>query len=188
MDFAEATAVTPDPDAPATYGGAVAPGWDIGGNANGGYLLSIAARAMTHAAGRADPVTLTAHYLSPGKPGPLRIETELVKAGKRFATVRAVMRGPEDKAVIAVLGTFGDLDPSASAATRRRRCTRRLRTSRRSRSASPCGASPWATSPARPTSCTTSSWRCTPTTPGSWWASAAGRRGCGAGSTCVTTR
>jgi len=117
MEFAEATAVTPDPSTPGTYRGAVAPGWDIAGNANGGYLLSIAARAMTHASGRPDPVTLTAHYLSPGKPGPLRIETELVKAGKRFGAVRALMRGPEgeDKAVLAVLGTFGDLDPSASA-------------------------------------------------------------------------
>ena len=115
MDFAEATAVTPDPEVPGAYGAAVAPGWDIGGNANGGYLLSIAARAMTHAAGRPDPVTLTAHYLSPGKAGPLRVETDVVKTGKRFATVRAVMRGPEDKPVIAVLGTFGDLDPSAAA-------------------------------------------------------------------------
>jgi hypothetical protein len=115
MDFADATAVTPPTDGGGAYDGAVAPGWDIGGNANGGYLLSIAARAMAHAAGRPDPVTLTAHYLSPGKPGALRIETELVKTGKRFATVRAVMRGPEGKAVIAVLGTFGDLDPSAAA-------------------------------------------------------------------------
>ncbi|MFZ6003253.1 MAG: thioesterase family protein [Actinomycetota bacterium] len=117
MDFAEATAVVPDPSLPGTYRAAVAPGWDIGGNANGGYLLSIASRAMAHAAERPDPVTLTAHYLSPGKPGALRIETELVKAGKRFATVRAVMRDPNDKVVIAVLGTFGDLDPSAAADT-----------------------------------------------------------------------
>ncbi|MFL6203808.1 MAG: thioesterase family protein [Acidimicrobiales bacterium] len=115
MDFADATAATRDPDAPDIYDAAVAAGWDIGGNANGGYLLSIAARAMTQAAGRADPVTLTAHYLSPGKPGALRISTELVKAGKRFATVRALVQGPGDKAVIAVLGTFGDLDPSAAA-------------------------------------------------------------------------
>lgn len=117
MGFADATAVSADPSAPGTYDGAVAPGWDIGGNANGGYLLAIAARAMAHAAGRSDPVSLTAHYLSPGKPGPLRIQTELVKAGKRFGTVRADVRDPEGRAVMAVLGTFGDLDPSADTVT-----------------------------------------------------------------------
>lgn len=115
MDFASATAASPDPADPGTYDAAVAPGWDIGGNANGGYLLSIAARAMSSAAGRPDPVTLTAHYLSPGKPGPLRIETEVVKDGKRFATVRATVRGGSATAVMAVLGTFGDLDPAAAA-------------------------------------------------------------------------
>src|SRR3546814_11672576 len=90
MQFAAATAVTPRGDG--LYDAAVAPGWDIGGNANGGYLLSIAGRAMADAAGRPDPVTITAHYLSPGKPGPLIGETEAVKAGKRVSTVRGTVR------------------------------------------------------------------------------------------------
>jgi acyl-CoA thioesterase len=114
MSYALATAVTRRADN--VYDGAVAPGWDIGGNANGGYLLAIAGRAMADAAGRPDPVTVTAHFLSPGKPGPLTIETTPVKEGKRFATVQATMRGgPDDKPVIAVLGTFGDLDPVVAA-------------------------------------------------------------------------
>lgn len=118
MGFLAATAVSPRGDG--TYDAAVAPGWDIGGNANGGYLLSLAARAMADRAERPDPVTITAHYLSPGKPGPLVVETEIAKAGKRFTTVRGTIRrgsADDDRAVITVLGTFGELDPAAAAST-----------------------------------------------------------------------
>src|SRR3546814_16656841 len=108
MQFAAATAVTPRGDG--LYDAAVAPGWDIGGNANGGYLLSIAGRAMADAAGRPDPVTLTAHYLPPGKPGPLIVETEVVTAGNRFSPVRGTVRRASDGvAATAVLGPFSDL-------------------------------------------------------------------------------
>jgi acyl-CoA thioesterase len=111
MSFAEATAVVRRGDG--TYDAEVAPGWDIGGNANGGYLLAIAGRAMVDAAGRPDPVTVTAHYLAPGKPGPLTIDTIVVKRGKRFTTVQATMRGePDARPVLAVVGTFGELDPA----------------------------------------------------------------------------
>ena len=66
---------------------------------------------MAHAADRPDPVTITAHYLSPGRPGPLEVHAELVKSGKRFATVRATMTDGDGRPIITVLGTFGDLDP-----------------------------------------------------------------------------
>lgn len=112
MSFSAATAVTEL--SAGCYQGEVAPGWDIAGNANGGYLLAVAARAMADAADRPDPVTITAHYLSPGKPGPLLVDTAVVKAGKRFTTVSATVRGEGDKPVIAVLGTFGDLDPTTT--------------------------------------------------------------------------
>ena len=45
--FGAATAVTPVGDG--TYSAAVLPGWDIAGNANGGYLLAVAARALINA-------------------------------------------------------------------------------------------------------------------------------------------
>ena len=36
---------------------------------------------MRDASGRPDPITITAHYLAPGKAGPVTVETEVVKAG-----------------------------------------------------------------------------------------------------------
>ena len=83
-------------------------GWDIAGNANGGYLLAIAARAMLELSGRSDPISVTAHYLRPGRPGPVSIEGRAIKEGKRFATVGATMRSG-DQPLLEVLGTFGAL-------------------------------------------------------------------------------
>lgn len=106
MSFAAATAVAPMGDG--QFGAEIHPGWDIGGNANGGYLLAIAARAMAAAAGRPDPVTITAHYLAPGRPGPVTIDTDVVKTGKRFTTLRATLSAA-DRPMLAVLGAFGEL-------------------------------------------------------------------------------
>jgi acyl-coenzyme A thioesterase PaaI-like protein len=104
--FAEATAVTPA--GAGTWQAAIPPGWDIGGNANGGYLLAIGARALVAATGRPDPVSMTGHYLSPGKPGPVAITTTVHKEGRRFATASARLEAG-GKPLLAVLGTCGDL-------------------------------------------------------------------------------
>jgi hypothetical protein len=90
------------------FAGDVAPGWDIAGNANGGYLLAIAARALSELTGRPDPVTVTAHFLSPGRPGPVEIETREMKAGRRFTTATATLSANQ-RPLLSVLGTFGDL-------------------------------------------------------------------------------
>lgn len=93
-------------------------GWDIGGNANGGYLMALAAAGLRQAAGRPDPVSLTAHYLSPGRPGPAAVTGEVVKAGRRFTTVQGRLESIGDdgerRTVIQVLGTFGDLASNAA--------------------------------------------------------------------------
>jgi acyl-CoA thioesterase len=110
--FARATAVAPDGDG--RFTAAVAEGWDIAGNANGGYLLSTAARALADAVGRPDPVTVTAHFLAPGRPGPIVIESSVVKQGRRFATASGTAAAG-DRTLLAVLGTFGELgsDPES---------------------------------------------------------------------------
>lgn len=105
-EFARATTVARTSDG--RYDARIAPGWDIVGNTNGGYLLSIAARAMADAVQRPDPVTITAHYLAPGRPGPAEVTTTSVRSGRRFATVEARLRSG-DRDLLAVLGTFGDL-------------------------------------------------------------------------------
>jgi acyl-CoA thioesterase len=104
--FAADTAVTMHPGG--RFEAAIRPGWDIGGNANGGYLMAIAARAMSVASGRPDPVTITAHYLAPGRRGAVEGEVTLLKQGRRFAVASASLRD-EGKPLLAVLGTFGDL-------------------------------------------------------------------------------
>ena len=93
--------------------GDVPPGWDIAGNTNGGVLACIAARALLEATGRGDPVTLTAHYLAPGRPGPVEVDVEVVKAGRRFTTATAVLRDAS-RPVLSVLGTFGELEDPGS--------------------------------------------------------------------------
>ncbi len=89
------------------FSGNIHEGWDIAGNANGGYLMTLAARAMS-AFSRPHPVSLTAHYLRPGKPGPVRIVPALVKEGKTFSTVRASLLAGE-KPLLELLGSFGNL-------------------------------------------------------------------------------
>lgn len=106
MRFAHATAVTPD--SAGRWSAIIPEGWDIFGKANGGVLMTVAARAMAAAADRPDPLTITAHYLSPVDAGPLTIDVEVVKAGRRLSTVTArVSQG--DRAAVQLLGAFGDL-------------------------------------------------------------------------------
>lgn len=98
------------------YEAEVHPGWDIGGNANGGYLMAIAGRAMADAVGR-PPATLTAHYLRPAPAGPCTIDVEVVRAGRRFATATASLR-METGEIIRLLGTFGEPSPGGPGYTR----------------------------------------------------------------------
>ena len=92
-----------------SFRGEVHDGWDIGGNANGGYLLAIAGRAMSEAVGR-PPVTLTAHYLRPAPAGPCTIDVHVVRRGHRFTTVTASLDMDHGR-VLQLLGTFGVADP-----------------------------------------------------------------------------
>lgn len=94
--------------------GRIHDGWDINGNANGGYLLALAGNGLRAVAGRPDPVTLTAHYLAPGKPGDVVVEARPVKQGKRFATVTGSLVAG-DRTLLQLVGAFGDLAQSARA-------------------------------------------------------------------------
>jgi len=88
------------------YRAEVHPGWDVRGNANGGYLMAIAARAMAAKSGRA-PLTLTAHFLAPAACGPVSVTPTLLKSGRRFSTMRATLASPE-RPLLELLGSFAD--------------------------------------------------------------------------------
>ena len=109
MTFASATAVVPRDDG--TYGAEIADGWEIAGNANGGYLLAIAARAVTVATGRPDPVTITAHYLAPGHPGPATVSVDVLRAGGRHSTAFFTLVAA-DRALLAGVATTTELHMS----------------------------------------------------------------------------
>jgi acyl-CoA thioesterase len=106
--FATASAVTALGDG--RYGATLPPGWDIMGNVNGGYLMAVAARAAADAAGRPDPVTVTGHFMRPTGAAEVTIDTEVLRTGRRFAVARSTMSA--DKMLMAVLGTYGDLEES----------------------------------------------------------------------------
>lgn len=89
--------------------GEVTEDWDIFGATNGGYLMVMAARAMSATAGNRVPVSVTAHFLRPVSPGPIRVEVSPVKEGRALSTLRAEMltgQGP----VLTLLGAFADPD------------------------------------------------------------------------------
>ncbi|MGB7859069.1 MAG: thioesterase family protein [Acidimicrobiia bacterium] len=105
MTFAQATGVVHR--AGTTYTGVIQPGWDIFGVANGGYVMSIAARAMaTEAKGR-DLIAINGHFTSPGKPGPVTVEVSSVKSGGAVTTLRADVIG-NDRILLATTASFGD--------------------------------------------------------------------------------
>ena len=113
MDFAHATAVDFTGHGHA-HTAEVQPGWDIMGNANGGYLLAIGARALSLEADGREPVSITAHYLAPGRPGPLNLDTETVRQGRSYTTARGTLV-QNGRPMLSCLGTFSsapaDADP-----------------------------------------------------------------------------
>ena len=110
--FDEATSVRRVSDT--TYSAEVHDGWDIGGHANGGYMLALAGRAMADASGR-PPLSITAHYLRPAPAGPCEIDVSIVRAGRRLATAIAVLT-MDGKPVLQLAGTFGEQAPGGPSA------------------------------------------------------------------------
>ncbi len=90
------------------YEGEIHPGWDVLENANGGYLMSMLGRAALLDSGRPDIISLSSHFLSPGRPGPVTATTTTLKHGKRFATTRVDLTGP-DRLVLSGTVITGDL-------------------------------------------------------------------------------
>lgn len=107
-----------------TFDGAIHPGWDILGNANGGYLMALAARAMSRVTARPDCFTITAHYLSPAPVSAARIDVRPVRSGRRFATATASLfltdepGGDGGREALRVMATMGDLSTDPGGPTK----------------------------------------------------------------------
>ena len=74
---------------PGRFSADVDPEWTIAGKPNGGYLLSMLARAATSMSGHDHVTAVSAHYLHSPEPGPVLIETELLRGGRSASQLRA---------------------------------------------------------------------------------------------------
>ena len=89
------------------WSASLAEDWDIVGNTNGGYMQAISARASSLSVGGRDPVSVTGHFTRPGRTGPVTIETEVVRHGRRFSVVRSRMIQGES-IILETLGTYSE--------------------------------------------------------------------------------
>jgi hypothetical protein len=105
--FDRATAIRRRADA-STYDVDLDGGWSIGGRPNGGYLLAVIARAAADVAERAHPLAVSGHFLRPPAGGPAEVRTEVVKAGRTVASVRATL-WQDERPCLDVLVTAGQL-------------------------------------------------------------------------------
>jgi acyl-coenzyme A thioesterase PaaI-like protein len=92
-------------EGPGRFAGALDPEWTIGGKPNGGYLLSMLARAATASVAHPHPIVASAHFVRSPDPGPVSIETELLRAGRSASQVRARMIQDDRLCIEAVVTT-----------------------------------------------------------------------------------
>ena len=113
-EFDTGIAVTPRAGDPATYDAELGAGWQIGAGINGGMLLATVANALRESLsdgegeGHADPLSMSAYYLSASKPGPARIDTTVLRRGGSMSTAEASL-SQEGSERLRVLATYGDL-------------------------------------------------------------------------------
>ena len=95
------------------YQGYIDPGWNIGDNPNGGYLLSVVTSALADVLPHPDPLSVTTHYLRPGTAGvACDVDVEVIRTGRTLSTVRARLF-QAGKQRLEVLAAYGDLSVPA---------------------------------------------------------------------------
>lgn len=98
------------------YEGALEEGWGVvGGALNGGYLMTVAAAVAGAEVPQPDPITVTGHFLGPAYAGPATVLVEVLKRGRGHSTVAARLLR-DDRCVLALLATYGDLEARGGAA------------------------------------------------------------------------
>jgi len=111
LSFAEASTIVPEGQ-PGRFCAHVSPAWTFSGKPNGGYLLSMMARAALVLSSHEHVLAASAHYLRSPDPGPVTIEAELLRAGRSASQLHA--RISQDQRTCAeALPTAGQIDTSA---------------------------------------------------------------------------
>ena len=94
--------------------GAVLDGrWDGHEGANGGFLLSLATRAVGEVLPFPDPLVVSGFYLRPGSPGQAEVRTEVIRAGRTTAFGQASLRR-DGKEVLRATAAYTDLAAAAA--------------------------------------------------------------------------
>ncbi|MGQ0630990.1 MAG: thioesterase family protein [Sporichthyaceae bacterium] len=117
LRFSEATALTPGAG-PGTFDADIDGIWGVGGNANGGYLMAILARAAMAATGSAFTHSIAASFLSPGHDGPAEVRTDVLRRGRTATFVRASLH-QQDRTLLdatLVVGPTPTGDPEVAVA------------------------------------------------------------------------
>ena len=108
-DLRADTALTRDPANPSRFRGEINEGWKVV-YVFGGVTMYTALRAMQEALNRPELplVTANAIYLAPVPPGPITIDVEVLRDGRRASQVAADLRvGDSDQVALRVHGVFG---------------------------------------------------------------------------------
>ena len=90
------------------YTATVHPGWDIAGATDGGYLMAMTAQAVLAETGRTDPVTMTAHYLEPARPGPVVVDVQTLRSGRHRTAASARLLSGEGRLLLSSLAVAGE--------------------------------------------------------------------------------
>ena len=116
MDYEFDRGIVVEPTGPGEYAANLGAGWVVGGGVNGGYALAVignAIRAELTVDGQPDPVSVSAYYLSPTKPGPAVVRVRRIRVGGKRSTVAASLfqesEGQEVERITA-LAVYGDID------------------------------------------------------------------------------
>jgi hypothetical protein len=111
LHFSEVTALLPA--GPGSFEACVDPEWTIGSKPNGGYLLAMLGRAATAVSTHPHVIAASAYYVRAPQPGPVVIDSRLLRSGRSASQVQARMIQGEEVCVESLLIT-SRLDPAAS--------------------------------------------------------------------------
>jgi acyl-coenzyme A thioesterase PaaI-like protein len=110
--FSEVTAITPSREH-GRFTADVHPEWTIAGKPNGGYLLAMLGRAAASMSSHGDPIAASATYLRAPDPGPVAIDTELLREGRSTSQIRTRLTQGDQICVEAIV-TVSELQPDVT--------------------------------------------------------------------------